>query len=264
MVQRQNLREQVVSELGRAIAQGDLSPGDTLPNEADLGEAYGVSRTVIREAIKGLAARGLVESRSRVGTTVRPWTEWKLLDADVLSWTLQSNRRLKALWELTEMRLVVEPVAAKWAAERAKPNERRHIKQRFKKLEEAIGNRTTWIQADVAFHDSILMACRNDLVMNLVSTLRGALHESREATVIMMEQARDGDATRQYAAATRQALELHRVPCQAIIDGDGGQAYEGMRAIIEWVMEAIRSRVDEEGISVENPLEDYPWRTIQA
>jgi DNA-binding FadR family transcriptional regulator len=252
MVQRLNLREQVMNELGLAIARGELAPGDTLPKEADLSDEYGVSRTVVREAIKGLTARGLVESRARVGTTVCPRSEWKLLDADVLSWTFQSNRRSKALWELTEMRLVVEPEAARWAAERADAEEKAYIEQCFRQLEAAVGDREAWIQADVNYHDSILMACHNDLVMNLVSTLRSALHESREATVMMMEQAQDGDAARRYEVATRQALELHRTPFEAIMKGHGEQAYDGMQAIIQWVMDVIRSRVDSSVVSVGN------------
>lgn len=251
MVQRLNLREQVMNELGLAIARGELSPGDTLPKEADLSEEYGVSRTVVREAIKGLTARGLVESRARVGTTVCPRSEWKLLDSDVLSWTFQSERRSRALWELTELRLVVEPVAAQWAAERADAEEKGHIKKCFEQLEEAVGDRAAWIQADVNYHESILMACHNDLVMNLVSTLRSALQESREATVMMMEQADTGDAARQYEVATRQALELHRDPFEAIMEGDGERAHEGMQAIIQWVMEIIESRVNEAVASTE-------------
>jgi DNA-binding FadR family transcriptional regulator len=236
MAQRMNLREQVLNELGQAIARGELSPGDRLPNEADLGEEYGVSRTVVREAIKGLAARGLVASRSRVGTVVCARDQWKLLDPDVLSWTFQSDPSSDVLWKLTETRLVVEPVAAKWAAERADADEKDRIERCFKHLEEAVGQQANWIQADVAFHDSILMACHNELIVNLVRTLRGALHESREATVMIAKQhgARHG-------AATQQALELHREPYEAIMEGDGDRAHEGMQAVIRWVLNVIRS-----------------------
>lgn len=252
MVQRLNLREQVMNELGLAIVCEKLAPEDTLPKESDLSEEYGVSRTVVREAIKGLTARGLVESRARVGTTVCPRSQWKLLDADVLSWLFQSDQRYQVLWELTELRLVVEPAAAQWAAERADADEIARIEECFHWLQEAVGDRDAWIQADVKYHDSILMACHNDLVMNLVSTLRSVLHESREATVMVMEQAAEGDAARQYEVATRQALELHRAPFEAVVRGDGEQAYEGMKAIIMWVMQVIQSDIDKQGISMDN------------
>lgn len=245
MAQRKNLREQVLSELGQAIIHGELSPGDTLPNEADLGDEYGVSRTVIREAIKGLAARGLVASRSRVGTTVRSWTDWKLLDADVLSWVLRSSYSVQALREVTELRFAVEPMAARWAAERATPDEKRHIRQCFVALEAAVGDGAPWIGADVAFHDSILTACHNDLAAHLIGTLRGALRESREATVLMMKQMEGHGAIKGYENATEQALELHRTPFEAIMEGNGERAEAGMRAIIQWVMDVLHAHVDE-------------------
>lgn len=252
MVQRLNLREQVMNELGLAIARRELAPGDTLPKESNLSEEYGVSRTVVREAIKGLTARGMVESRARVGTTVCPRHNWKLLDPDVLSWAFQTTRRSQVLWELTEMRLVVEPVAAQWAAERADDEEIESIERCFQELERAVGDRKAWIDADVKYHDSILMACHNDLIMNLLNTLRSVLHESREATVMMMEQVGSAAAAKQYEAATRQALELHREPFEAIMQGDGERAREGMEAILTWVMNVIQSRVD----GREAPVED--------
>lgn len=226
-------------ELGQRIAGGELAPGETLPIESDLSEEYGVSRTVVREAIKGLAARGLVQSRARVGTTVCQRNEWKLLDPDVLSWIFESDRHAETLQHLTEVRLIVEPVAAEWAAQRATPKEVEYIKACFRQLEAAVGDRDAWIEADVKFHDSILMACHNDLIEHLVSTLRGVLFKSREATILVMEQAAPEDSEDPYEVATRQALELHRVPFEAIVAGDGEKARAGMRAILEWVMGVI-------------------------
>lgn len=239
MVKRLNLREQVLSELGRQIVHEELIPGDTLPKEADLSEEYGVSRTIIREAVKGLQARGLVESKARVGTTVRPRGNWKLLDPDVLTWAFESDRQAEALLHLTEVRLVVEPAAAKWAAQRATEEERAHIETCFRELEQAIGDRDAWIKADVKFHDSILMACHNELIEHLVGTLRRVLFRSREATILVMERADAEGAADPYEAATKEALQLHRVPFEAIMQGDSEAAHEGMRAILEWVMDVI-------------------------
>lgn len=236
MVKRLNLREQVVNELGQRIVQGGLLPGETLPKEADLSEEYGVSRTVVREAVKGLAARGLVQSRARVGTTVCARDAWKLLDPDVLTWLFSSDQQAEALRHLTEVRLVVEPAAAAWAAQRATEEEIDYIKACFRQLEAAVGDRDAWIKADVQLHDSILMACHNDLIEHLVRTLRSVLFRSREATILVMEQADPEDSEDPYEVATRQALELHRVPFEAIVAGDGPAARDGMRAILEWVM----------------------------
>ena len=244
MVQRLNLREQVMQELGQRIARGGLTPGETLPKESDLSEEYGVSRTVVREAIKGLAARGLVQSRARVGTTVCQRKDWKLLDPDVLSWIFESDQHTEMLWHLTELRFVVEPMAAKWAARRANSDERGYIEECFRQLEQAVGDRNAWIEADVKYHDSILMACHNDLIEHLVGTLRSVLHKSREATILMMEQADSSDRAKQYEVATREALELHREPFEAIIEGDGEKAHAAMQEILKWVMDVIRGYVD--------------------
>jgi len=84
MVVHYNLREQVLNAIGGRIISGELSPGDVLPKEDTLSEQYGVSRTVIREAVKGLAARGLVESRPKVGTIIRSRGDWQMLDPSVL------------------------------------------------------------------------------------------------------------------------------------------------------------------------------------
>ena len=244
-MKRLNLREQVVNELGQRIVRGGLAPGETLPKEADLSEEYGVSRTVVREAVKGLAARGLVQSRARVGTTVCPRDEWKLLDPDVLTWLFSSDQQAQALRHLTEVRLAVEPAAAAWAAERATEEEIEHIKACFRQLEAAVGERDEWIKADVQLHDSILMACHNDLIEHLVRTLRRVLLRSREATILAMEQADPEDAEDSYEVATRQALELHRVPFEAIVAGDGPAAREGMQAILEWVMSVMHGFLED-------------------
>ena len=247
MVKRMNLREQLLDELGQRIVKGDLKPNDTLPKEADLSEEYGVSRTIIREAIKGLQARGLVESKARVGTTVRPRKRWKLLDPDVLRWSFGSSRQAESLLHLTEIRCVLEPAAAQWAAQRATQKEMDYIKTCFRELEDAVGDRDAWIKADVRLHDSILLACHNELVEHLVSTLRSVLLKSREATILLMEQANTEDTPDPYVAATEEALELHRVPFEAIMQRDGDAAYRGMRAILEWVMTVIEQFFEQSG-----------------
>lgn len=244
MPQRLNLREQIMNELGRAIARGTLSPGDTLPRETDLSDAYGVSRTVIREAIKGLAARGLVDSRTRVGTTVCPRRRWKLLDADVLAWIFQSDRRPRTLREIMEVRFVVEPMAAQWAAERANAEEIAHIKGCFHQLQEAVRDREAWTNADAMYHKSILMASHNELVTNLVSTFYSVWPARRETTAARMDRAGDGSAAVPCEAATPHALAVHRVLLEAVEEGDGERARGGMRAVLQRNVDIMRSRVD--------------------
>src|SRR5205814_3934470 len=115
----QSLHGRIVHAIGRRILSGDLRPGDLLPAEPDLG----ASRTVVREAVKVLAAKGLVESRPKTGTRVRPRTAWNLIDPDVLAWRLETKPDRQFFQELIEIRRVVEPEVARLATTRATDDE---------------------------------------------------------------------------------------------------------------------------------------------
>src|SRR5690349_8565847 len=119
---RRGLHGAVVHEIGVRIVDGQLKPGETLPDNGFVGEAE-VSRTVVREAIKVLAAKGLVESRPKVGTRVRPRRDWNLLDPDVLAWRYEAGPDEGFLEEISEVRGVIEPAAAALAAERSTADE---------------------------------------------------------------------------------------------------------------------------------------------
>ena len=112
-----------MQELGSRIVRGDVKPGDTLPNEADLGREFGASRTVVREAVKSLASKGLIDPRTRVGTKVLPSTQWNLLDLDVLGWRYAAMPPMQFFREMSEIRRMIEPEAAALAAERVKPDD---------------------------------------------------------------------------------------------------------------------------------------------
>src|SRR6187551_3409488 len=115
---RRGLHGAVVHEIGVRIVNGDLQPGETLPDNGFLIDAD-VSRTVVRETIKVLAAKGLVESRPKVGTRVRPRRDWNLLDPDVLAWQVEAGADPGFLDQALELRRMIEPAAARLAAERA-------------------------------------------------------------------------------------------------------------------------------------------------
>ena len=109
---RRNLCGQVVYDLGCRILAGEVKPGDPLPQEWTLCDQMGVSRTVVREAIKSLAAKGLVESRAKRGTIVRPARVWNYLDPEVLDWQARADVDGRHLFHLTELRQTIEPPAA--------------------------------------------------------------------------------------------------------------------------------------------------------
>ena len=109
----------VAGSLGRRIVSGRYRPGDTLPIEPKIQQEFGVSRTAVREAVRLLAAKGLIASRPKVGTRVRPMAEWNMLDSDVLRWKIDQNPSEDFINALFEMREIIEPAAASLAAERA-------------------------------------------------------------------------------------------------------------------------------------------------
>ena len=104
---KRNLFAHVVEELGTRIVRGDIALTDPFPSEADLGREFGASRSVIREAVKSLAARGLIESRTRTGIRVLPPNQWNLLDAEVLSWRYRVMPAAQFYSELFEVRLMI-------------------------------------------------------------------------------------------------------------------------------------------------------------
>ncbi|MCB1499317.1 MAG: FadR family transcriptional regulator [Bauldia sp.] len=159
----------VVEELGSRIVQGEFRPGDPLPNEADLGREFGTSRSVIREAVKSLAAKGLLESRTRTGIRVLPASDWNLLDVDLLGWRYGTMEPQAFFRELFEIRRMIEPEASALAAERASPDEIAVIERAFSVMAQAEADRTTAaaVMADLDFHRAILTAAHNDLLLQM-------------------------------------------------------------------------------------------------
>ena len=119
MIHTQNLTQTIVQNLGKDIVTGRHTADQPFPIEAELCETYGASRSVLREAVKMLTAKGLLSARPRQGTRVQPEENWNLLDPDVLSWLLERKLSLPLLAEFAEMRLAVEPMAAHLAARSA-------------------------------------------------------------------------------------------------------------------------------------------------
>src|SRR5258705_12072817 len=113
---RKSMHARIVQELGIEIVSGRLSPGERLPAEASLCEKYGVSRPVLREATRVLVAKGLVISKPRVGSVVRPREDWHMLDPDVLYWTLSNIPEGEFFLSLMTVRRIIEPAAAALAA----------------------------------------------------------------------------------------------------------------------------------------------------
>lgn len=173
-VRQRNLHDHVVESLGRRIVGGQLQPGEVLPREDALAVQMDVSRSVLREAVKVLAAKGLVESRPKVGTRVRDSRFWHQLDGQVLAWRCASMPTDDFVQKLVEMREVIEPAAATVAARRCSAEQLQVLDTAYAAMA-AARDMDAWNVADVAFHEAILDATNNELMVSLFSVVETSL-----------------------------------------------------------------------------------------
>ncbi len=169
-----NLHGHVVQELGRRIVGGKFRPGDVLPREELLAEQLEVSRTALREAMKVLSAKGLVESRTKVGTRVRDPHFWHQLDADVLAWRCALMPTADFVQKLVEMREIIEPSAAASAARRCTAEQLERLDAAYAAMD-AAQTLDAWAKADLSFHEAMLSATNNELMISLFSVIETAL-----------------------------------------------------------------------------------------
>jgi len=194
----------VVRRLGAMILGGRFPPGDALPREEDLAVQFAVSRTSLREAVKVLSAKGLLEARPRTGVRVRPRDDWNLLDPAVLSWHPDLTGDRDLMRSLIETRRVIEPPAAAMAAERASAADLARIEAACLGIEAAYpDDPAAGIDADVAFHRAVIDASANFVLARLAGAIEAALRAVFAATSRMM----DGEGV----AAHREVLERVRL-----------------------------------------------------
>jgi DNA-binding FadR family transcriptional regulator len=170
-----NITVELVNRLGREIVAGRFGVSDIFPNEGALSSELEISRTVVREAIKMLTAKGLVGSRPRRGTEVRPVSDWNLLDSDVLRWLRESPPDRNIVIELLELRLGFEPEAAALAARRADPAQIARIEEAYGFMQESAAGRYDPVEADCRFHEAIIAATSNRFYQPLGALVRTAL-----------------------------------------------------------------------------------------
>jgi GntR family transcriptional regulator, galactonate operon transcriptional repressor len=170
------VHDSVVRTLGSWVLGGRYASGDILPREDDLAAALGVSRTSVREAVKVLSAKGLLETRPRVGVRVRPRDEWRLLDPAVLSWHPHLTGDTDLVAGLIEARRIIEPAAAELAARRATAADLAAIERAYLGMRAAIPHDVTaCCDADLAFHGGVIAASHNVVLKGLVGTIEAAL-----------------------------------------------------------------------------------------
>jgi DNA-binding FadR family transcriptional regulator len=157
-----NPNMRVRDRLGLAIVRGDLAPGEALPAELQLCEMLGVSRTAMREAVRGLAAKGLIDSRPKRGTIVRDPVLWNHLDPDVLRWRIEVSDVDTYLTKMFQLRRATEPEAAALAAVAGTGDDHFRLEADFQAMVDAGDDNAAWVEADLAFHRSIYLATHNE------------------------------------------------------------------------------------------------------
>lgn len=179
--QPKNINAQIVDVIGRRIIAGEYDVGEKLPIEAQLCDEFGVSRPVLREAIKILMAKGLVVSKARVGTLVTSKNGWNILDPYVLNWVIELMPESRFLDMLFEVRLGIEPIASELAAENGSDEAIQAIGEAYSDMEKA-PTTAELAEPDLRFHQAILDATANPMLSFIGSTLHSALAFSIELT----------------------------------------------------------------------------------
>ena len=169
----------VCDAVGRDIVEGKLLAGALLPIEADLGRRLRVSRPSLREGLRALASKGLVETRTRRGTIVRPKECWDILDPDVLAWMANAPPDQEFLMALLELRTSIEPAAARLAAQRASPRQVLELEESYRGMAASLPDDLEGCcQHDLDLHEGIIAASGNVFLARFAAVIRTALRTS--------------------------------------------------------------------------------------
>ncbi|WP_422057198.1 FadR/GntR family transcriptional regulator [Sphingomonas sp.] len=205
------LRGAVAHYLGRAIVSGEIAPGERLTGEVANAEALDVSRSAYREAIQVLAAKGLVESRTKAGTRVQPRSRWNLLDPDIVAWAFSGEPDPGFVRDLFELRAIVEPAAARLAAQRRDKDDIAALKAGLVGMRRHTLATEAGRDADRAFHDALI---------TLSASIGAAVNWTTRFKL-------------RTKALPRDPVPDHARVSDAIIAGDADAAEAAMRALVD-------------------------------
>lgn len=230
-----NLHSDVLWELGYAIVSGQYSENSILPSDGELLDRFGVSRTVLREALKTLAAKGMIEARARIGTRVLPRNRWNLFDADVLAWHFEIGPDVAFLRSLAEVRIGIEIEAAALAAERATPDQADLLIGWVTRMEEA-DTPADFARHDLEFHKAVAEASGNPFMASISALVEMAL----TAAFTISSPVND-------PAALAVTVDVHRRIAQAIGNRDPSAARQAMREAISQGFDRAAGRMERNG-----------------
>lgn len=229
-----NLTHGLQELLGRAIVVGNYRERP-FPTEAEIVKQHGVSRSVTREAVKMLSAKGLLGARPKQGTFVRPDEAWNLFDTDVLRWLLERPSSLTLLRRFSELRVAVEPAACALAARRADEQQLVAITRGLDRMRAAARGQDDTLDADIAFHVAVLRASNNPFYAQFRDVVSTALRTSIRFTNRM--------------TGRSASIKDHQAVHDAILARRPDDARAAMAALIEEVLvliERLAEQADEE------------------
>lgn len=221
----------VVREIGMGIVAGTHREGTILPGDVELMERFSVSRTVLREALRTLAAKGLIQPKARIGTRVRDKAHWNLFDPDVLIWHAQIGFDPKFLDYLGEMRIALEPEAAALASQRRTPLQLQHLYGWVEKMGADDVTPDDFVEADLNFHLTVAAAGGNPFLRSISTLIEVALVALMTISSPVEEPVRHS-----------RSVGAHRRIADAIARRDAGGARDAMRAVVEEGIAGARAR----------------------
>jgi GntR family galactonate operon transcriptional repressor len=211
------LHGQTVEALASRILSDEWGEGAVLDLPA-LREEFDISLTALREALKVLAAKGMIDARQKRGTFVQPRDRWNMLDADVMRWQTTAADDPGLLEELTEVREVVEPAAARIAAGRASEEDIETLREALADMAAAVGDPEASVQADLAFHRRLMAATHNNFLVRMERIIAIGLAER--------------DKLVHGAPTAEDPVPSHRKVFDAIVAGDPAAAEQAMFALV--------------------------------
>ena len=224
-----NLTHQLTHQLGAAIIQGSYAVDRSFPTEAELSQQFNISRSVTREAVKMLTAKGLLASRPRQGIRIMPSSHWNMFDTDVLAWTLHARPSLDLLREFTQLRIAIEPEAARLAASNSDDAQKiKVIADALARIKNADEGLDDSLAAIIEFHCAILTASNNRFFLQLRQFITVALR----VNMTHIHQLK-GSLVGNY--------DHHKKIYIEILNGSGDSAAEAMKHLLNEFMAVIES-----------------------
>lgn len=227
-----NLTHQLTHELGKAIVQGQYKIDADFPTEAELSERFHISRSVTREAVKMLTAKGLISSRPRKGIRVQPVASWNMFDTDVLNWTATVRPSLRLLKEFTQLRMAIEPEAVGLACESANLDQLENIALAVELIELAETGEHDSVDAEVSFHTALLLAGNNRFFGQFCEFIRAAARLSVACRSQIKQVPGPGSAD-------------YRAVYECIQSGQAARGRKAMRQLLEATLESVITSIAE-------------------